>query len=207
MVGADAARPSSKTRFALAVCFSRRSRATFLVRMSAGFSAPATFSSVKSLERNRSWTQRSDTAKCRTLPSPRLRQMPIAAAASEKISMDQINPRSAATACIPNEWLAPLHTPTNSASAELKVTVDWVLDQWRIRCPPCIIIPPEVERRVTTQPAKSVSTNVVRVPVGCCHRYFHTSQGLCTKYLTRRLSFSRDFRVGRENSRHNSFVA
>eukprot|EP00969_Alexandrium_andersonii_P252141 11144442-Alexandrium_andersonii.AAC.1 len=57
-------------------------------------------------------------------PIPARRQTPVAALLSEKLK-----PRSWATATSPRPSAAPLATPANSASPELKAMVFWVVDQ------------------------------------------------------------------------------
>ena len=123
MVGADLARPSSKLRLSRSRCRSINPRSTCLVNRSDGFSAPKTFDKEKSLVRSLSCTQRSATAKCRTLPRPRLRHMPMAAEASECRPSDHVKPRSLAMDSIPKPSEPPLQIPVSSASAVLRVTV------------------------------------------------------------------------------------
>ena len=79
--GADSARPPSYFIAILLTCFSILGPSRYLVRRSAGFSGPGTLFSVKSPVLTLSWTHRSATARCRILPSPLLRQIPIAAVA------------------------------------------------------------------------------------------------------------------------------
>ena len=73
--------------------------------------------------------------------------------------------KSLATLRRPMDWEAPRQMPVNSASALLKATVVCVDDQWRMRWEPLMAAPPEVERRVTKHPPKSVSTYVVSCDV------------------------------------------
>ena len=70
--GAEAARPASRSAHSRQRCRSRSARATAFVRMSAGFSSPATLCKVKSPARSRSWTHNWLTAKWRTRPMPLL---------------------------------------------------------------------------------------------------------------------------------------
>ena len=150
--GALAARPLWNWRFIVDKCLSRIVRSTCFVIMSAGLATPGTLRSLKSPFLIRSWTQRSAVARWRILPNPLRRQMPIAAAASVATANDQVRPKSAIKAWSPKPCAEPLHIPVNSASAELKATVLWVVAQCFIRCEPCIIDPAEVDLLVVWQP-------------------------------------------------------
>eukprot|EP00974_Lingulodinium_polyedra_P027451 2653551-Lingulodinium_polyedra.AAC.1 len=88
--------------------------------MSAGLSAPKTFRRRKSPLRRRSCTQSCPTARCRTLPIPVRRQMPMAALLSAPTSSCKDSPRSAARLISPRPSAAPLTMPANSASPELR---------------------------------------------------------------------------------------
>ena len=149
MVGALSARPLSWDRPRAVMCFEIKSRATCLVNMSAGLSAPAILSNEKSPFRMRSCIHKSAVARCLTLPKPRRREMPMAAVASDITLRDKDMPRSVAMVWRPSPCAAPLEIPVNSASADDNATVDCVVDQCLIRCRPLYAAPPEVDLRVT----------------------------------------------------------
>ena len=123
IAGALAARPPSYESFKVSQCFMSNGLSTCFVSMSAGFSAPGTFTSLKSPFLMRSCIRRSAVAKCRTLPSPLQRQIPIAAVASVRTVKFRAMPKSQAMVWRPRPWAAPLEIPVNSASAELSATV------------------------------------------------------------------------------------
>ena len=79
--------------------------------MSATFSEPRTFSSLKSLDLTLSCTHKSAVAKCRILPKPRRRVIPIAAVESVLMVRDQEIPKSLAIEMSPRLLDAPLHIP------------------------------------------------------------------------------------------------
>ena len=86
----------------------------------------------------------------------------------------------------PSDWRpkpmeAPRQIPPSSASPEDKATVVWVTDQCSIQCPPLIATPPEVDRRVTWQPPKSVSTKVLSVASGFWKSKRYTNRGSPTR--------------------------
>ena len=70
-------------------------------------------------------------------------------------------PKAAAKLAMPRPSAEPLTTPANSASPELSAMVFWVTDQCFRTCGPLQHSPPDVDLRVITHPAKSVSTNVL----------------------------------------------
>ena len=99
MVGADCARPSSDLNPILDMCFSMVSLRMCFVSISAGLSTPNTLVSLKSPFLSRSCIQRSAVCKCRILPRPRRRHMPIAAVASVKTSNSKSIDKSRASDC------------------------------------------------------------------------------------------------------------
>ena len=82
IAGALSARPLSYESPKALQCFISNGLSTCFVSMSAGLSAPRTFTSLKSPFRMRSCIQRSAVARCLTLPRPLRLQMPMAAVAS-----------------------------------------------------------------------------------------------------------------------------
>ena len=96
MAGALSARPLSYDNPRALQCFNSKGLSTCFVSMSAGFSAPGTLESLKSPFLMRSCTHRSAVAKCRTFPSPLLRQIPIAAVASVRTDKFKLMPKSLA---------------------------------------------------------------------------------------------------------------
>ena len=123
MEGADLARPLSDEIPILSIWRIMISLGTCLVSMSAGFSVPGTFVSLKSPRRTRSCTHKSAVARWRIFPNPRRRQMPMAAVASVRTSSSTGIPRSMAKDCKPRPMDAPRHMPPSSASPELSATV------------------------------------------------------------------------------------
>ena len=96
--------------------------------------------------------------------------MAMAAEASENILKEYDRPRSAPILCNPLACAPPLHNPPNSASPLESASVGGVTLQCLIQCVPYIVRPPDVERRVTRQPAKFVSTKVDRWVGFVCQR-------------------------------------
>ena len=127
--GANEGRPSSKCNPRVNTCLDNVERSTCFVKMSDVLSDPGILDNTKSPDRTRSWTHRSAVARCRIRPSPRRRHMPTAAVASVWILRVQEKPRSLAMVCSPIEVDAPRQIPFSSASAELRVTVVWVVLQ------------------------------------------------------------------------------
>ena len=109
------------------------------------------------------WHHKSDTSKCLILPMPRRLHIPIAAVASECARILYLNPRSRATDCMPSPCAIPEAMPPSSASPEDKAMVDCVFDHAFTNDPFMRQIPPAVDRRVSLQPAKSVSTKISRL--------------------------------------------
>eukprot|EP00969_Alexandrium_andersonii_P347553 15366817-Alexandrium_andersonii.AAC.1 len=72
-------------------------------------------------------------------------------------------------AASPRPSAAPLTTPANSASPELKAMVFWVVDQCSMARCPRMRAPPRVGRRARRRPAKSASTYARRVAPSSCH--------------------------------------
>ena len=124
------------------------------------FSVPNIFTSSMLPLRIFSWIQRSAVERCRIFPSPRLLAIPIAAVASLCSRIWRSIPISRHTDCKPIAWAAPYAIPPNSASPLESAMVDCVLDQCLTQHEPMTEQPPEVDRLVMAQPAKSVSTYV-----------------------------------------------
>ena len=148
MVGALAARPQSWKKLIVLRWRSRVCRSTYLVRTSAGLWVPKILCKENYFSRSFSCTHKSAVARCLILPRPRLRQIPMAAAASVWISRASCTPRSLANEIMPKPWDAPRQIPPSSASALDRDTVLCVLDQCFRRWPPLIRSPPEVDLRV-----------------------------------------------------------
>ena len=104
--------------------------------------------------------------------------------ASAAASRVQWNPKSRATEIRPRAVDVPRHIPTSSASPDDKVTVDCVWDQWRSKWPPRRTSPPEVDRRVSRQPAKSVSTEATSLDTRGWRLNTQTDLGFPSKYRT-----------------------
>ena len=69
-------------------------------------------------------------------------------------------------------------------------------------CWPRCASPPEVDRRVTTQPAKSVSTDLVISELFGWKEKTHIILRLPFKYATNRFNMFTEARVGEANERH-----
>eukprot|EP00974_Lingulodinium_polyedra_P099530 9640250-Lingulodinium_polyedra.AAC.1 len=67
-------------------------------------------------------------------------------------------------------------------------------------------IPPDVDLRVTTQPAKSVSTYALR-SAGSCQGYAYTILGRPTKYRAMRTRACQSAEVGADIRRQHSLAA
>ena len=94
---------------------------------------------------------------CLSLPSPCREQIPIAALESVQTRKGSSTPTSLSSAWYPRPCPAPLITPANSASPELREMLVCVDDQCFMQCLPSITQPPEVDFLVSGQPAQSVS--------------------------------------------------
>ena len=112
------------------------------------------FSFINMIGRN--LIHRSATARCRTLPSPRRRQIPIAAVASLWTRRRRSMPISLQIACSPPPPPALWQMLGNSASAELRATVLCVLLEHFKTWLQILATPPDVERRVRIQPPEFV---------------------------------------------------
>ena len=89
-------------------CFFMMSALKCFVAMSAGLSAPATFSKPSSLRFTWSCTQTYRTFRCRSFPNPALRTIPIAALASVWMVTLTATPKSLSKDIIPRPCAAPL---------------------------------------------------------------------------------------------------
>ena len=156
--GAESGRPDIGDNPSLGRAMSSTLRSTYFVMMSAGVSAPKTFWRVICFERILSCTHKSVQSKWRILPRPFRLAMPIAAVASDQMFMETCQPRSRSKDCKPSAWAQPAAMPCSSASPLDNEIVLCVLDQCLTRQRPNCAVPPEVDRRVDAQPAKSVST-------------------------------------------------
>ena len=126
--------------------------------------------------------------------------MPIAAVASVRSFNLREMPKSHATDLNPIPWLIPLAMPPSSASPELRATVVWVEDQCLRQCVPRMATPPDVLRRVTLHPAKSVSTFTIKCSGVSWYLKAYTSLGTLRMYRTAVSSFSGDLMVGVEHN-------
>ena len=100
---------------------------TYLVRTSAMFSVPSTLPIVRALVLTLSYVQRSNTSRCRIFPRPFLLAIPIAAVASENISMGNSHPKSRRRLYMPRACEVPWQMPCSLASPLDSEIVDWVL--------------------------------------------------------------------------------
>ena len=105
--GAQAGLPAIGLSPSLLIASCMSWRLTYLVSTSAGFSVPRILTRSSLRLRTLSWIQRSVVARCLTLPKPFLRQIPIAAVASECTRIWMVQPRSFKRLCMPKAWAAP----------------------------------------------------------------------------------------------------
>eukprot|EP00969_Alexandrium_andersonii_P263652 11653315-Alexandrium_andersonii.AAC.1 len=124
--------------------------------------------SAKSPERAHSCARSCAAARRHARPIPARQQIPIAALLSARTSRGAANPRSWATATSPSPSAAPLATPANSASPDLKAMVFCAVDQRVTAHNPRAHAPPRVDR-LAAHPAKSASTYARRMAPSPCH--------------------------------------
>ena len=161
--GALAGRPVSDLKFMNPNALVKIDASTYFVKISAGLSVPNTLCRCTFLHLTCSCTQRSSTSRWRSLPSPRLLAIPIAAVASECRCIGFPKSISLHMDWNPMACWTPLVIPWSSDSPEDNDKVDWVVDQWRIQCRPCMMTPPEVDLLEVLHPAKSLSVKTSNV--------------------------------------------
>ena len=161
----------------VARCFLRVGASMCFVKMSAGFWVTGFVFKSTSPAFTLSCTQRSATAKCLTFPNHFRLQIPIAAVAFEHTVREKVSPRSAQSDLSPMPFDAALQIPDSSASPLESATVVWVELQWYRRWVPRSTHPPDVDRLVRMQLAKSVSASTLSCDVASWKSNFHTSVG------------------------------
>ena len=148
---------------------------------------PGHLSSLAALDRITSWHQRSATARCRIRPRPCLRQIPIAAVASDNTCKFKLRPKSRKTAWAPIPSLMPLVTAASSLSAVDRAKTGIVLHHPLMNLPPTMIVPPTVDFRVRRQPAQLASTNTLKLSPIRPQGYLIIIRGIVVKYRVTRL--------------------
>ena len=127
------------------------------VKQSEGLSARGTFWTSTIFWLTTSCTHSCLVSKCLTLPQPSRWTMPLHALLSVFITILLWMPIELKRFLTPKVSLTIFTTAFSSASALDNAMTVWVEDQWEIIWHPLMINPPDVDFRVFTHPAQSLS--------------------------------------------------
>ena len=145
---------------------------------------------------------------CTSLPQPNLLAISIAAALSDRMWMCSSWPSHLAKLRRKRPWMQPFTTPLSSAYPDESEGVGCVTLQCLIGWRPRMAMPPDVDRRVTWHPPKSVSEKTSNEVETRSWSNFQIIRGLWTIHLTNCFSFCTLLDFGSANSlpRNPSFV-
>ena len=120
------------------------------VKRSASISAVCFLRSLTRPSCTKSCTHKKAVSMCLTLPSPRRLPMAMPLDASIRMVMGQLMPQSLSMDCSPNDELAALTSPQNSASALESAMTTWPLHPVSITLDPSMVTEPLVDPSVVS---------------------------------------------------------